>query len=227
MAKQSTAFFVGALMLALLLSANARAQVYVGAEFGVTRPNDFSNISGTGGFAGNTLSDLRLKDSYEYGLRVGYFMPSVKWLGLEAQWFNTYPHIKGQSINIDGAPAGDFPGSHVNVNVWAFNLIGRLPLGAVEPYVGAGPGLFVAKAHGLGTSGQVSSDTTLGLNAFAGARFFVTESMALFAEYKYDRAHFTFDNFAGPPDGFGVKGTYSAHTFSVGILFNLSRLLHL
>ena len=227
MVKHSAAF-VGALMLALLLSSNAQAEMYVGGEVGVMLPNDFSNISGTGGFAGNTLSDLRLKDSFEYGLRVGYFMPSVKWLGFVVQWFNAKPHVKDQNISINGVPAGNFPGSHMNVEILAFNLVGRVPLGAFEPYVGAGPGIFFAHANdAFGTRGQNSRDTVPGLNAFAGARFFVTQSVALFAEYKYDRAHFTFDNFAGPPDGLGVKGTYSANTVSVGITLDLSRLLHL
>ncbi len=226
MVKHPTAF-AGALSLAMLLSAaTAQAELYVAAELGATLPNDFSNISGTGGFAGNTLSDLRLKDAFEYGFRIGYFLPSIKWLGVETQVLNSNPRVKDQNITINGAPAGQAPGSQLIVTVWAFNLVGRVPLGAVEPYIGAGPGIFFASSKGaFGIDGQDSQDRALGLNTFAGVRFFVTPSVALYVEYKYDRAHFTFNNFVA--DGLGVKGTYSANTLSLGVWLDFSRLLHL
>jgi opacity protein-like surface antigen len=218
--------FIGALSLAMLLAATAQAQLYVAGDLGATLPNNFSNISGTGGFAGNTLSDLRLKDAFAYVFRIGYFLPSVKWLGLETQVFNTNPRVKDQNIRINGVPAGVAPGSKLTVTGWAFNLVGRVPLGTFEPYMGAGPGIFFASSKGaFGIDGQDSQDKALGLNAFAGVRFFVTPSVAVFVEYKYDRAHFRFDNFVD--NGFGVKGTYSANTISVGMWLDLSGLLHL
>jgi len=225
MVKHSAAF-VGALSLAVLLSATAEAEWYVAAELGATLPNDFSNISGTGGFGGNSLSDLSLKSAFEYGGRIGYFLPSVKWLGFETQVFTSNPRVKQQNISINGVPAGEAPGSKLIVTAWTFNLVGRVPLGTFEPYIGAGPGIFFASSKGaFGIPGQDSQDTAIGLNTFAGIRFFVTPSVALFAEYKYDRARFTFDSFVATD--FGVKGTYSANTISVGVWLDFSRLLHL
>ena len=221
-----SAAFVGALGVTMLLSATAQAEWYVGGEVGATLPNDFSNISGTGGFAGNRLSDLRLTDAFEYGFRLGYFIPSVKWLGFETQVFNTNPRVKDQNISINGVPAGEAHGSKLIVTAWTFNLVGRVPLGTFEPYIGAGPGIFFASSKSaFGIPGQDSQDTALGLNTFAGVRFFVTPSVAMFVEYKYDRAQFTFNSFVDTD--FGVKGTYSANTLSVGVWLDLSGLLHL
>ena len=209
-----------------LLSATAQAEWYVAAELGATLPNDFSNISGTGGFTGNTLSDLRLTDAFEYGFRLGYFLPSVKWVGFETQVFNTNPRVKDQNIIINGVPAGQAPGSKLIVTAWTFNLVGRVPLGAFEPYNRSRSWHFLClfdKCVWHSRSGQPGHRAWPEYVRWSPV--FVTPSVAMFVEYKHDRARFTFDSFVATD--FGVKGTYSASTLSVGVWLDLSGLLHL
>lgn len=65
-----------------------------------------------------------------------------------------------------------------------------------------------------------------GFNALAGIWGFITEYLAVFAEYKYN--YVTFDLTSSSDFDFesGVKGTYSANMVAGGISFhfNVSRL---
>jgi len=55
------------------------------------------------------------------------------------------------------------------------------------------------------------SDTSLGLNALAGIRFFLTKNMALFGEYKYNRTSFDFGGTAS------LHVLYQAQHFAGGL----------
>jgi opacity protein-like surface antigen len=85
----------------------------------------------------------------------------------------------------------------------------------LQPYVGAGVGIFFARA----SNGTSSSDNGVpGLNALAGVRYFFTEHVALFGEYKYNRATFEFENIGG--SGAGLKGDYSVSHIVGGLSFH-------
>jgi len=212
------AVLTGGLAFAFLLSSYAQAEMYVAAEFGYTIPNDFSGVTGNGLFSGGNFSDLKLKNSLEYGARIGYFLPD-SWLGFEVEGFNTNPDIKEQTVSVNGTSMGTAPGTHFRVTTLAFNVVARAKHRPLQPYVGVGPGVFFARASNLfGTPGFSSSDTAVGLNAFVGARYFVTNNLAVFGEYKYNRASFSFSNFGGA--GFGIDGTYSANIFSAGVSYH-------
>src|SRR5712692_5210940 len=112
------AVLTGGLAFAFLLSSYAQAEMYVAGEFGYTIPNDFSSVTGNGSFAGFNFSDLKLKDSIEYGGRIGYFFPRTRGaLGFEVEGFNTTPHIKQQDVTFNGTPipGNPQPGSHLRV----------------------------------------------------------------------------------------------------------------
>jgi opacity protein-like surface antigen len=72
-------------------------------------------------------------------------------------------------------------------------------------------GLFFAEAK---FQGQSDKDVAPGLNALAGVRYFATDHIALFAEYKYNRVAFDF------PDAIGLKADYSANQFLGGVSFH-------
>ena len=142
-----------------------------------------------------TFSDFDLARSTMYGVKLGTFQPTqLRWLGMETEFFYTNPHVKQQDIEtfVDGVSSGvtNFAGAHVRVATWAVNWIVRYPGKHLQPYAGVGPGIFWGRLSGidLGTG----SDTSLGLNALAGIRFFLTKNMALFGEYKYNRTSFDF-----------------------------------
>jgi len=209
------AVFTAILAFAFLLSSKAQAELYVGGEAGYTIPNDFSDVTGKGLLSGANFSDLKLKDSLMYGARVGYFLPD-SWLGFEVEGFSTTPHVKQQTISVNGIPLGTLTGMHVRVTTVALNVVARAKLRPLQPYVGAGPGVFFVK---VGDPTSSSSDTALGLNAFVGARYFFNDQVALFAEYKYNRASFSFA-VNGLPPGTSVDGTYSANIFTAGVVYH-------
>ena len=59
----------------------AHAEMYVAGQIGYTSPNDLSSVQGTGTISGLPISDLKLHDSIVYGAKVGYYLPSMNWLG--------------------------------------------------------------------------------------------------------------------------------------------------
>jgi len=189
---------------------SAQAEVYVAGQIGYTSPNDLSSVQGTGPISGVSFSDLKLDNSIVYGAKVGYYLPSVNWLGIETEMFNTTPDVKQQPITVLGVtvPA---PGFNLNVFTWAINAMVRYPGKQFQPYAGVGLGVFFAEAKFQGTSDK---DVAPGLNAIAGVRYFATDHIALFAEYKYNRAAFEL------PDAIGIKADYSANHFVGGVSYH-------
>ena len=194
----------------MLSGRSAQAEMYVAGQIGYTSPNDLSSVQGVGSISGLHFSDLKLQDSIVYGAKAGYYLPSMNWLGVETELFNTSPHVKQQPITVLGvtAPA---PGFDLNVFTWAINAMVRYPGNQFQPYAGVGLGLFFAEAK---FQGQSDKDVAPGLNALAGLRYFATDRIALFAEYKYNRAAFDF------PDAIGIKADYSANHFLGGVSFH-------
>lgn len=198
-------------MCLTLLSGSAYAEVYVAGQGGYTLPNDLTSIEGTGILSGVSVSDLKLHDSVVYGGKVGYYLPRVNWLGIETELFNTSPHVKQQPITVLGVTVPAAPGFSLNVLTWAINVLVRYPGKQFQPYAGVGLGVFFAEAK---FQGQSDKDVAPGLNALAGLRFFATDRIALFAEYKYNRATFEL------PEAIGLKADYSANHFVGGVSFH-------
>jgi hypothetical protein len=207
------------LFLTSLLSPQANSELYVAGQGGVTLPNKFTNIEGTGRASSISVSELELADAFVYGLKAGGFLPGpLKWLGLEADLFHATPHIKQQTVRVT-APGGSVTthksGAHVNVITGALNLMLRAPLKRVQPYLGAGPAVFGVRVKDEEGS---TYDVAVGVNAIAGIRLFLVKYVAWFGEYKYNRATFEFDDAYG--NGMGLKGDYSANHFLGGIAFH-------
>jgi opacity protein-like surface antigen len=214
-----------------------RGHAYVAGQFGYTLAYDFKDVTGTGALAGTSLNNLNLQNSFVYGAKVGYFFSDrLNWLGVEVEAFNTNPHIKQQSLG--AIPGTTQTGTTLLVTTVAFNLIARgqfacrltendpyaAPVNRyglnrptrfcpLQPYVGVGIGAFFAWAD-RGSESLAAP----GLNALAGVRYFVTRNTALFGEYKYNRAAFSFDNVQG--GNAGIDGIYSASHFIAGVSFH-------
>lgn len=200
-----------------------RGELYVAGFGGYTIGHGFDDVEGTGPLSGITLGDIDLKNSGVYGAKIGYFMPRrLNWLGLEMEAFNTTPHLKETAFTT---------GAHLRVTTLAFNAIARAKMMCerhddhdrrgrpttdrdygdhdfcrLQPYAGVGLGVFFARASDA--TGSASDNGVPGLNVLAGVRYFVTERMAVFGEYKYNRATFEFDNVGATAAG--LKGDYSA-----------------
>lgn len=235
---QSTRRFVITSLLALLapialFASQAYAETYVAGQVGVALPSIWKGLTDvdlTGDFpAGSTMSDRALKTSVLYGAKLGYFFPQAKWFGIEAEIFNTTPHIKEQSTTVSVPPSptviggtaeGTVSGDHLRVLTLApLNLVLRYPHSRLQPYVAVGPGIFFGRVESIATGFEGSqSSTKLGLNAQAGFRYFVTRHVTVFGELKFNHVRF---NFEQNDTQFGFNGTYNMHqvVFGVGYHF--------
>ncbi len=191
------------------------AEWYVGGQAGYVKPNDLKDVEGVGSAKGISLSDLELKDALGYGAKVGYYFPDyLDWLGVEFETFTANPHVEQQSVTAgfggSSSPLGTLAGSHLRIIVPALNLMVRYPGYYVEPYAGAGLGVFFAKISD--TTGK-DKDVSPGFNGIAGLRFYVNEEVAIFTEYKYNYAHFKFKDALFETD-------YSSHGLYGGVSFH-------
>ena len=191
--------------------------MYVAGQVGVNIPYSFSNVEYSA--LGVTLggNDLALQNSLMYGAKAGYYFDTVKWqnfnLGIETEVFNATPHIKQQNLTIAGVNFGTQPGLTNRVLTWApVNIVVRHQMGAFEPYAGVGLGVFFSH---LSTEGFSSSSTDVGLNTQVGLRYRVTENLALFGEWKFNRANISHNNLAG--SGVNVAADYNAHNLVFGV----------
>jgi opacity protein-like surface antigen len=169
-------------------------QTYVALYGGLTPTQSFRQVRGVEPLSAVKLTDLKLERSAIYGAKLGFFLPGQdRWSGVEMEVFYTNPHIKQQDITFTGAgppTTTNFAGGHVRIATWAVNWILRYPGEYFQPYVGLGPGIFWGRMSGLDLG--TGSDTSLGLNALAGARIFLGQRLALFGEYKYNHVSFDF-----------------------------------
>jgi opacity protein-like surface antigen len=208
------------------------SELYFAGFGGYTFGHGINDVEGTGLASGNNFGNIGLKNSGVYGAKLGYFLPDrLNWLGLEIEGFNTTPHIKESSFSTS---------SHLRVTTLAFNAIARAKMMCdydddrrsdalrardtdtrrdfcrLQPYAGAGLGLFFARASSAGSS--VSDNAAPGLNALAGVRYYITRGVAVFGEYKYNRVNLDFDNLGGT--GAGLSGTYSVSHVVGGLSFH-------
>jgi opacity protein-like surface antigen len=235
---RSTRRFVTTSLLSLLttivlFAPRAYAETYVAGQFGVTLPSIGSGLSNndlTGIFIpGATVSDQALTSSILYGGKVGHYFTAVPWFGLEAEAYNTTPHIKQQDLEFF-APSGTSVGS-VNVTGANFRVLTLAPLNVtlryhktrLQPYIAIGPGIFFARLKDPAlTSDNTQSDTAFGLNAQVGLRYYITKHFTVFAEGKFNHARF---NFSETPPGpsfnlFGFNSTYNMFHVAFGLSYN-------
>ena len=198
----------------------AQAEMYVAGQVGVTIPNNATNVEGVDSLAGLNFSDLSLQNSFMYGAKLGYYFDSMKWLGVETEVFNTNPNVKQQNITVSfpgGSGTATISGQDLRVLTWApINVVVRYQAGQFEPYAGVGMGVFFARLRD-GQSGESSSSTKVGLNTQLGVRCLVTTNLAVFVEWKYNRASFDFSESTPTAATGGFKGDYSANLFALGV----------
>jgi opacity protein-like surface antigen len=210
-----------------------------GLSDGDLTTTSFPDPTGTSNVPNMTVSDQSLKTSFMLGGKIGHYFSRVRWFGLEAEIFYSTPHIKQQDIRftteapgtftpsgggpIIPIPSGtqfpllDVPGANFHVlTIAPLNLMFRYPGYRLQPYIGVGPGIFIARIHDSSvTQGDNSqSSTKLGLNTFIGARYYLTKHVSAFAEAKYNYVRF---NFEENTNSVGFNATYSPLSVAFGI----------
>jgi hypothetical protein len=93
------------------------------------------------------ITDLKLATSAMYGLKLGYYLDTLRWLGIEGEIFNTNPHVKQQTETLTppSGPSltGTTSGSYLTVLTLATNVVVRYPGESLQPYIGVDPGSFL------------------------------------------------------------------------------------
>jgi hypothetical protein len=196
--------FILVLVTPLDVSAEFYADLYTGAVF--TKNTDFTIGSTLGSTA--TYQNLQVNNSWTAGGRGGYWLDRMDWLGFGLDVF--FLHVKAPSQLVPStftglgatsttlAPA-DF---HLPVIGIGFDVLRlRAPLlrseefthGRLQPYLSAGPALFVTWAETpwniVQPKGQHDADVALGAKAEGGVTFLLTKTVGLFTEYRF--THFT------------------------------------
>ena len=200
---------VAALVSILALPIVSHAEWYFAPQFGVNFPDRLKDVRGTGTLEGLTAPDFDLQNSYTFGGKIGVY-PSNGPFGLEVDVLHSTPHIK----NLD-----DIPGIHYRVTNIGVHLLARYPGKTYQPYLGIGPAILVSRVANSPTT-QRDSDVSIGFNALAGIRTFVTPYIAVFTEYKYTISTPEYADAFGP--GAGFQADYQAQQLVFGISYHFS-----
>lgn len=225
---------VSIIALSLTFSPNCtetRAETYIAGQFGFAVPGGLSGGDATSPFLlpGTTHGELELSTSFMFGGKIGHYFNSARWVGLEAEVFYTTPHIEQQvhtfqNPSVPGVTASaTLQGAYFRVLTLApFNLMLRYHKTRLQPYVGVGPGIFFARIKGEGPAPDspesTSDNARLGLNAKVGLEYHVTKHLMAFAEWKFNYAHFKFDENQNLwPFPYGLDATYTMHLVSFGV----------
>lgn len=214
---------IGGLSAALViyLAGLAHGEMYVGGQIGYAMPSALTGVSGEQARSGLTLSDIDLQNSVAFGAKIGTFFaerPGFEWLGVEAELYQTFPNIKGQTVtsNMPNRFSGAISGTGFSVTTVAANVIVRIPNQTIQPYAGLGIGGNFGVISG--SEATFAHDTALApsFNILAGVRYFATRNIAVFGEYKYNVMTFSF-----PKND--LTATYRANIFMVGLSFHFPR----
>lgn len=177
------------------------ADLYAGLSF--TQNSDLKlNDRGIGR---GTFEDAEFDTSLAWGGRAGRFFDSVPFLGLGLDFFRYYPYVGPQSVQLRGCfyPGGCGSGRggtgsfDVETTAVSVDLILRLPLltsddapqGRVQPYVAAGPPVFMTTITPRHTRNfrnhESGTDFSVGYKLAGGVAIQVYKNLALFGEYRF------------------------------------------
>lgn len=207
--------FMSLLGPAVLCSTDAHAETYFGGMLGGTFQNTFTDVQDG---QSDRYSDLKMKNSVVAGIKLGHYFSKAEWFGLETELFAIAPRLKSQTVPGTGPSCPctlTTTDPALRTLTWAFNAVVRYPGEKFQPYAGVGVGLFFAD---LRTPSAKADNAVPGLNALAGARYFLTKDLALFGEYKHIQASFNFDRAISTGAGStALKGDFSSDMFVVGV----------
>jgi opacity protein-like surface antigen len=182
-------------------SAEWFADLYAGTSF--TQKSDLKlNDQGIGP---GTYEDVEFDRSLAWGGRAGRYFDSVPFLGVGIDFFRFYPYLGPQSVQLRGCfyPGGCGSGRggtgsfDVETTALSVDLMLRLPLlktadapqGRVQPYLVAGPPVFMTTITPRHTRSfrnhDSDTDFSLGYKLAGGVAVQVYRNLALFGEYRF------------------------------------------
>jgi opacity protein-like surface antigen len=182
-------------------SAEWFADLYAGTSF--TQKSDLKlNDQGIGP---GTYEDVEFDRSLAWGGRAGRYFDSVPFLGVGLDFFRFYPYLGPQSVQLRGCfyPGGCGSGRggtgsfDVETTALSVDLMLRLPLlktadapqGRVQPYLVAGPPVFMTTITPRHTRSfrnhDSDTDFSFGYKLAGGVAVQVYRNLALFGEYRF------------------------------------------
>ncbi len=196
-------FLLISLLVPLEVSAEVYVDVYGGAVF--TNKTDLTVTSSNG--TTTTHQGLSVADSGTIGGRTGYWLDRFDWLGFGLDVFFFRVNAPGQ-LAPSTVTGGGQTTSTLAPAQWSLPVFGigfdvlrlRLPLfrsdehphGRLQPYVSAGPSLFITYAGtpiNVQPQNQHDTDVAVGAKVDAGVTFMFTKNIGLFTQYRF--THFT------------------------------------
>jgi opacity protein-like surface antigen len=140
-----------------------------------------------------TARNMTIDPGVTGGIKLGYFLDSCPYLGVEAEGSIGSQNQPGQSVSLNPpvggvVAAGRWSGQSLLVWTMALHLVGRygflpdqeVPFGRLQPYVGIGPGLVMLY-------GEADSAKNFGLELEGGLRYMFTKNLGGFLEYKFSK----------------------------------------
>lgn len=218
----------------MVCASTAYSETYIGGQIGTTffgDNNKLVRVDLTDFSPAGSMSGRDLASSPVVGGKVGHYFQQVRWLGLEMEAYYTTPHIEQQPTRFTVLPGsvlngfGPFPSVNVTavvsgdyfrvITVAPFNLMLRYHKTRFQPYVGIGPGIFLARVKTTipGFEGTQSS-TRVGLNVKLGGEYFLTRNVSTFGEVRYNYVKL---DFASTEAALGFQAIYNPITVSFGI----------
>ncbi len=182
-------------------SAEWFADLYAGTSF--TQKSDLKlNDQGIGP---GTYEDVEFDRSLAWGGRAGRYFDSVPFLGVGLDFFRFYPYLGPQSVQLRGCfyPGGCGSGRggtgsfDVETTAVSVDLMLRLPLlktddapqGRVQPYLVAGPPVFMTTITPRHTRNfrnhDSDTDFSFGYKLAGGVAVQVYKNLSLFGEYRF------------------------------------------
>ena len=234
--------FVVVLTLGLApASAEWFGDLYLGGSF--TQDHDLTAKGTVNGTPFEIVGqNLRFDSSIMGGGRFGYWFNAVPWLGLGLDVSHFDPNVSSQTVNTSvtlagvGANIGPTSFSRVDLSVTdiSFDLMLRwhgilassqFPKGRLQPYITAGPAVFIATAKDSTNFGppdnQSRTDTSVGAKVGVGTTWMITPNIGIFGEYRFTHFSPTFD-FNTQIPGFSktkVETDVNTHHVLVGVTF--------
>ena len=227
---------IAGLLFFLVATPYAYPEAYIGGQLGSTvAGKSLTGVELTEFSPAGTMSDRALANSAMFGIKAGYYFPRARWFGLETELYQTNPHIKQQSTTVSitpgailrdfgpvagGTSTGVLSGDQFRVRTWVpVNAMFRYHKTRLQPYIGFGPALFMARVKTTVTGFEgTQSSARLGINVKAGLEYFITQNFSASLEGRYNKANFIFDPTSS--GGFGFKANYEMMFAAIGLNYH-------
>jgi opacity protein-like surface antigen len=207
--------------------------LYMGGSIAQNQNMDYKKgaiLSSGGSLPEFTLSNCSFNPGVVGGLKFGYFLKSIPYLGFEIETNFSPNRVSQQNVNSNISINGRHYVTLTNDNwvnwTMAGHIVGRygflkdseVPFGRLQPYVGLGPGFVVMYDRD-------DAAKNFSIDAMAGIRYMLLKNVSTYVEYKYDHQFSPeMESHEFMTNGAVGKGTatlpYDLHRIVVGVAYH-------